>query len=54
MNVNLLAADGPEQLERVSGMAHLIGIPVEVTRAAGPQYAGDWSGLSPAERGEPV
>ena len=53
VNVNLLAADGPGHLDRVSGMAHLTGIPVEVARAAGPQYAGDWSGLPPGERGEP-
>ena len=52
MNANLLAADGPDQLERISGMAHLTGIPVEVQRAAGPLYADDWSGLSPAERSE--
>jgi hypothetical protein len=25
VNVNLLAADGPDRLERVSGMAHLTG-----------------------------
>ncbi|MBX3245862.1 MAG: molybdopterin-dependent oxidoreductase [Myxococcales bacterium] len=44
VNVNLLAADGPEALEPVSGMAHLTGIVVEVERAAGPQAA-TWSGL---------
>lgn len=52
VNVNLLAADGPEQLERVSGMAHLTGIPIEVRRAAGPQDVADWSGLPPGERVE--
>jgi formate dehydrogenase len=45
VNVNLLAADGPERIERVSGMAKLTGIPVEVRPAAGPQAADDWSGL---------
>jgi formate dehydrogenase len=45
VNVNLLAADGPEALERVSGMALLTGILVEVTPAAGPQDAEDWSGI---------
>jgi formate dehydrogenase len=45
VNVNVLAADGPERLERISGMAHLTGIPVEVTPAAGPQAEGSWSGL---------
>lgn len=33
VNVNLLAADGPDALERFSGMAKLNGIWVEVTRA---------------------
>ncbi len=47
VNVNLLAADGPERIERVSGMAHLTGIPVEVTPAAGPLEPGSWSGLPP-------
>ena len=37
VNVNLLAADGPDRIERVSGMAQLTGIPVEVSPAAGPQ-----------------
>ncbi|MBW2315808.1 MAG: molybdopterin-dependent oxidoreductase [Deltaproteobacteria bacterium] len=45
VNVNLLAADGPDQIERVSGMARLTGIPVEVQPAAGPQAADSWSGL---------
>ncbi|MDX2168294.1 MAG: molybdopterin-dependent oxidoreductase [Deltaproteobacteria bacterium] len=47
VNVNLLAADGPDALERVSGMAHLTGIPVEVKPAAGPQATESWSGLPP-------
>jgi formate dehydrogenase len=45
VNVNILAADGPERLERLSGMAHLTGIPVDVRPAAGPQDPGSWSGL---------
>lgn len=49
VNVNLLAADGPEKLERLSGMAHLTGIPVEVRLAAAAQDPGTWSGL-PATR----
>ena len=49
VNVNLLAADGPDRLERISGMAHLTGIPVEVRRAAGPRDTGTWSGLPEAE-----
>lgn len=47
VNVNLLAADGPDALERVSGMAHLTGFPVEVRPAAGPQDPRNWSGISP-------
>jgi hypothetical protein len=43
--VNLLAADGPDRLERVSGMAHLTGFNVEVRPAAGPQDPRSWSGL---------
>ncbi len=44
VNVNILAADGPDRIEKESGMAHLTGIPVEVKPAAGPQ-AHSWSGL---------
>jgi anaerobic selenocysteine-containing dehydrogenase len=44
VNVNILAADGPDQLEKLSGMARLTGIPVEVRPAAGPQ-APTWSGF---------
>jgi len=46
VNVNILAADGPERLERVSGMAHLTGIPVDVRPAAAPQDTRSWSGIS--------
>ncbi len=45
VNVNLLAADGPDTLERVSGMAHLTGIVVDVTKAPAPQDPTSWSGL---------
>jgi anaerobic selenocysteine-containing dehydrogenase len=45
VNVNLLAADGPERLERVSGMAHLTGFVVEVTPAAGEFDPHSWSGM---------
>jgi formate dehydrogenase len=48
VNVNLLAADGPDAIERISGMARLTGIPVEVRPAAGPQATGSWSGLPEA------
>jgi anaerobic selenocysteine-containing dehydrogenase len=48
VNVNLLAADGPDKLERLSGMAHLTGIAVEVRPAAGPQDPTSWSGIAEA------
>ena len=47
VNVNILAADGPGNLEPVSGMAHLTGIPVEVARAGGPVCRESWSGIAP-------
>jgi formate dehydrogenase len=46
VNVNLLAADGPDELERVSGMANLTGIVVEVAPAAGPLDGSSWSGIA--------
>lgn len=45
VNVNILAADGPDNVEQVSGMVHLTGIPVTVTPAAGPLATDSWSGL---------
>jgi len=48
VNVNILAADGPDKIERLSGMAHLTGIPVEVRPAAGPQDPTSWSGIAEA------
>ena len=48
VNVNLLAADGPDKLEKVSGMAHLTGFLVEVKRAAGELNPNHWSGIGPA------
>jgi hypothetical protein len=33
-------------VERVSGMAHLTGIPVDVIAAKGPRAANDWSGIA--------
>ena len=49
VNVNLLAADGPDKLERVSGMAHLTGFLVDVKPAAGALNAQHWSGIGTAE-----
>jgi formate dehydrogenase len=46
VNVNLLAADGPDRLERTSGMAHLTGFNVDVRPAAGPQDTSSWSGIT--------
>lgn len=43
-NVNLLTADGPDNIELLSGMAHLSGIPVDVAPASGPVNTGSWSG----------
>jgi anaerobic selenocysteine-containing dehydrogenase len=46
VNVNLLAADGPDKIERISGMAHLTGILVDVRPAAGPLASDSWSGIA--------
>jgi hypothetical protein len=51
VNVNLLAADGPEAVERVSGMARLTGILVEVRPAAGERDPGSWSGIASERAG---
>lgn len=48
VNVNLLAADGPDALESVSGMANLTGFEVEVRPAAGPLDPSSWSGIAPS------
>jgi len=44
VNVNILAADGAENLEPISGMVHLTGIPVEVKKAKQVQQD-SWSGI---------
>ena len=46
VNANLLAADGPDRIEPVSGMAQLTGILVEVWPAAGAQATDSWSGIA--------
>jgi len=43
VNVNILAADGPENLEPLSGMAHLTGIPVKVEKS-NKEPENTWSG----------
>lgn len=45
VNVNLLAADGPDAVDPSSGMAHLTGIPIEVKPAGGARDERSWSGL---------
>ncbi|MCB0704000.1 MAG: molybdopterin-dependent oxidoreductase [Saprospiraceae bacterium] len=44
VNVNILAADGPDGAELYSGMVQLTAIPVEIAPAAAPQ-ANSWSGF---------
>ena len=44
-NVNLLATDGPTICEPLSGMSHLTGIPVSLTKAAGPIDHKSWDGI---------
>ena len=43
-NVNILASDGPDSVEKLSGMSHLSGIAVTVQSAAGPVNRQSWSG----------
>ena len=45
-NVNLLAADGPEALEYISGMVHLSGIDVSITKSNAQIAKDSWSGIS--------
>ncbi|HOW84266.1 MAG TPA: hypothetical protein PK573_17010, partial [Spirochaetota bacterium] len=49
VNVNLLAPDGPGNLEGESGMARLTGIDVEVEKSPGLHDPSSWSGI-PRER----
>lgn len=44
-NVNLLAADGPDTIEQVSGMAHLTGIEVRLTKSNAEISRASWSGI---------
>ncbi|MCA6075439.1 molybdopterin-containing oxidoreductase family protein [Fulvivirga sedimenti] len=45
VNVNLLAKDGPDNIDRVSGMAHLTGIPVRIRKSDG-DFQPTWSGIN--------
>jgi formate dehydrogenase len=49
VNVNILAADGAERIDRLSGMARLTGIEVDVRPAAGSPDFSSWSGISTDE-----
>ncbi len=46
VNVNILAADGPDNVEPLSGMAQLTGIRVQVTPAAAAVDSSNWSGIA--------
>ena len=52
VNVNLLAADGPDRIEFESGMANLTGFVVDVVPARGPHDPTSWSGIPADERVE--
>ena len=44
VNVNILAADGPDNADKVSGMVHLTGIPVEIEKSK-EELKHTWSGM---------
>jgi len=46
VNVNILSADGPENIEKVSGMVNLTGFYVEIEKSISPQDQDSWSGLA--------
>lgn len=45
VNVNILAADGPDKIEKVSGMANLTGFFVDIKASPEGQHKDSWSGL---------
>jgi anaerobic selenocysteine-containing dehydrogenase len=45
VNVNILAADGPDKIDPISGMANLTGIYVDIKPAKGDLAHNSWSGL---------
>lgn len=49
VNVNLLAGDGPQRLDPVSGMARLTGLTVQLRPAQGDKDESTWSGVPAAE-----
>jgi anaerobic selenocysteine-containing dehydrogenase len=50
VNVNLLPASGPANVDPLSNMSQMTGLVVDVRRASGPRDTSDWSGISAAER----
>lgn len=46
VNVNVLAASGPDAVEGLSGMSQLTGIPVELLPAEGPLASDSWTGIA--------
>jgi formate dehydrogenase len=44
-NVNILASDGPDEVEEISGMVHLTGIDVTITKASDAISQTSWSGI---------
>ncbi len=50
VNVNLLAADGPDRIERESGMANLTGFVVDILPARGPLDPTNWAGIGEQEQ----
>jgi formate dehydrogenase len=45
VNVNILAADGPENIEKVSGMVNLTGFFITIQPSSGQKSDNSWSGL---------
>lgn len=48
VNVNILASDGPGEVEAISGMAHLSGIPVRISASQEAIASDSWSGIKTA------
>ncbi len=47
VNVNLLGASGPDNVDSLSNMSQMTAIPVSVSIAAGPPDTSSWSGIAP-------
>lgn len=46
VNVNILASDGPDEVESISGMVHLTGIPVTIKASTQVIASDSWSGIA--------